>query len=73
MGVQRQTGSGLRDGLDDEHTGHHRCSGEVPRKEPLVTGDVLFAHDAVLADFCDPVDKQKRRAVGDDLLDALTV
>ena len=64
----------LGHGLDNEYARHNRMIGEVAGEERFVDGDVLVTLDALTPhQLGDPVDQQKRIAVGQVLGQALDV
>ena len=67
-GAEHQQAAGLRHGLHEEHTGHHRLLGEVTLEERLVDGYVLHCHSMTFVDLYDFVDEQEELEV---LLDSL--
>ena len=60
----------LREGFDDQDSGHDRVLGKMTLKKMLVDGDILDANSP-LADFelDDAIDQQERKAVRKNFLD----
>src|SRR6185295_1177220 len=62
--AQKKKGTALGHGLDDEHSGHDRCAGEMTLKKLLVGGDILQTNDPLsFLDLKHAIDQQHRIAM----------